>query len=161
MPILHVQFDGSARLTDGTSFQIPPADAMRQHGPLLQVAIGISQDVSEQLLNQGLSLPEQISGNALIDTGASTSCIDDEIAVKMGLPIIDVVNMMSASHPSVAQNVYPIQMHLAGSNITIEIPHAVGANLASQGLIALIGRDFLQHCTFHYNGVSGQITLSV
>ena len=39
--------------------------------------------------------------------------------------------------------------------------NAVGANLKSQGIIALIGRDFLQHCALYHNGVSGQITLSL
>jgi hypothetical protein len=29
-----------------------------------------------------------------------------------------------------------------------------------QGLLMLIGRDFLQHCTLFYNGIAGQVTLS-
>ena len=146
---------------DGTPFQISPAHALRQHGPLVQVNIGISKTVADQLLKQGTELPNSVSGNALVDTGASTTCIDDSVARQMGLPVIDIVAMTSASHPSTQQNVYPIVMQIAGSTITVEVPNAVGANLMSQGIIALIGRDFLEHCTLHYNGITGAITLSI
>ncbi len=43
----------------------------------------------------------------------------------------------------------------------MEIPRATGASLAAQGLLLLIGRDVLQQCTSHYNGTTGDITLSI
>ncbi len=102
-----------------------------------------------------------LTGNAVVDTGASVTCIDNSFAKNLNLPIVDVVQMTSASHESTQQNVYPIQLQIVGSPIRIEIPHAMGANLAAQGLVALIGRDYLQHCTLHYNGVTGAITLAI
>jgi len=71
------------------------------------------------------------------------------------------VNVASASHASTQQNVYPIQIEVVGHPISIEAPNAIGAALAPQGLIALIGRDVLQHCTLFYNGITGEITLSI
>ena len=161
MPILHVQYDGQGQTADGNVVRIPPATALQQRGPIVQVAIGIAQTFADQLLQQGTALPSPVSGNALIDTGASTTCIDDAIAQSMGLPAIDVVTMASASHASTQQNVYPIHMQIVGSPIRAEVHNAIGANLAVQGIIALIGRDFLQHCTLHYNGFTGAITLSI
>ncbi len=38
---------------------------------------------------------------------------------------------------------------------------AIAAPLAAQGLIALIGRDLLQHCTLIYTGSLGQISLCI
>ncbi len=156
MPILHVQYDGQGQSPDGKTVKIPPAAALRQHGP-----VGIGQLFSDQLLQQGSQLPKPVSGNALIDTGASTTCIDDAVAKTMGIPVIDVVTMASASYASTQQNVYSIQMQIVGSPIRVEVPNATGASLQTQGIVALIGRDYLQHCTLHYNGITGQITLSI
>jgi predicted aspartyl protease len=161
MPILHVQYDDQGQTADGKIVKISPAAALQQRGPIVQVTIGISQTFAEQLLQQGTALPSPVSGNALLDTGASTTCIDDAVAQSMGLPAIDVVTMASASHESTQQNVYPIHMQIVGSPIPVEVPNAIGANLRVQGIIALIGRDYLQHCTLHYNGVTGAITLSI
>lgn len=161
MPILHVQYDGQVQGTDGTVVKIPPASVLSQRGPLVQVVLSIGKLFSEQLAQQSLELPTPVSGNGLIDTGASTTCIDDSIAQQMGLPPIDVVMMASASHSSTRQNVYPVQMEIVGSPVRVEIPKAIGASLTGQGIIALIGRDYLQHCTLHYNGLTGAITLSI
>lgn len=161
MPILHVQYDGQGQSPDGKTVKIPPAAALRQHGPVVQVVIGIGQLFSDQVLQQGSQLPKPVSGNALIDTGASTTCIDDAVAKTMGIPVIDVVTMASASHASTQQNVYSIQMQIVGSPIRVEVPNATEASLQTQGIVAMIGRDYLQHCTLHYNGITGQITLSI
>ncbi len=161
MPILHIQYDGKAQASDGKVVQIPPSIALLQHGPIVQVVVGLAQSFTDQLLQQGQSLPQPIAGNALIDTGASMTCIDELAAQNLSLPAIDVVQMTSASHDSIQQNVYPIQMQIVGSPIRVEVPRAIGANLATQGLLALIGRDYLQHCTLFYNGLTGGITLSI
>jgi len=161
VPILHVQYDGRALDANGQPVSIPPSIALQRHGPIVQVVLGLGESFAEPLLQQGIELPAPQTGNGLIDTGASTTCIDDGIAQQMGLPPIDVVTMASASHSSTQQNVYPIQMQIVGSPIRVEVPRSIGANLQSQGIIALIGRDYLQHCTLHYNGLTGAITLSI
>jgi predicted aspartyl protease len=111
-------------------------------------------------MQQGLPVPSPVPGLALIDTGASATCIDDALAQQLQLPVIDVVNMTSASHASTQQNIYPVLIEVVGG-IRIDVPRAIGANLATQNLVALIGRDFLQHCTLFYNGPAGAITLAL
>lgn len=138
MPILHIQYDGKAQTSDGKVVQIPPSLALLQHGPIVQVVVGLAQSFTDQLLQQGQSLPQPIAGNALIDTGASTTCIDELAAQNLRLPAIDVVQMTSASHASIQQNVYPIQMEIVGSPIGVEVPQAIGANLSAQGLYILL-----------------------
>ncbi|MBI3193330.1 MAG: retroviral-like aspartic protease family protein [Ignavibacteriae bacterium] len=113
------------------------------------------------MLQQGKPLPKPVTGVALIDTGASSSCIDDDVANQLQLPVVNVVSVASASHASTPQNVYPIQIEVVGLPISIEAPNAIGAALSSLGLLALIGRDVLQHCTLFYNGITGEITLSI
>jgi predicted aspartyl protease len=139
---------------------IPPQVALLHRGPCIQVIFTVAPSIAGQVLGQGGTLPSPVAGLALIDTGASTTCIDDATARQMGLPVIDVVQMTSASHASIPQNIYPVQIEVIGPGINITVP-AMGANLAPQGIHALIGRDFLQHCTLHYNGLSGEITLAI
>jgi predicted aspartyl protease len=161
VPILHVQYDGMGETPDGQTVQIHPSLALLQHGPIVQVVVGLAKSFADQLLQQGQMPPAPLSGRALIDTGASTTCLDEDAARTLGLPAIDVIQMVSASHSATQQNVYPIQMQIVGSPIIVEVPRSIGANLNSQGILALIGRDYLQHCTLFYNGVTGEITLSI
>ncbi len=160
MPILHFQLNETAKLPDGTDILIPPNVVMLQRGPCVQVTIGLADVVAQQILQQGKPLPTPITGFAMIDTGASSTCIDDAIAQQLGLPAIDVVQMTSASHANIEQNVYPTKITLM-NGITLDVPRAMGATLQPQNIIALIGRDFLQHCTLFYNGITGEITLSL
>ncbi len=160
MPILHFQLNATGKAPDGTDIPIPPSVVMMQRGPCVQTTIGLADVIAQQILQQGKPLPTPISGFALIDTGASSTCIDDAIAQQLGLPVIDVVQMTSASHANTQQNVYPAKITLM-NGINIDVPRAIGAALQAQNIIALIGRDFLQHCTLFYNGVTGEITLSL
>lgn len=161
MPILHVQYDAKRERADGTVTKLAPSVALRQSGPIFQTTIGLARSIADAVIQTGAKIPAPLSGNALIDTGASVTCIDNKLAQKLELPVIDIVEMTSASHSAIEQNVYPVEIEITGSPIRLEVLRAMGANLEAQGLIALIGRDFLQHCTVHYNGVTGAITLAI
>jgi hypothetical protein len=75
--------------------------------------------------------------------------------------VVNVVSMASASHASTKANVYPAKFQITGLPMNFNAPMSIGAPLAVQGLIALIGRDVLQHCTLNYNGHLGQISLCI
>src|SRR5208283_1839702 len=152
MPILHSQPNGQGVNKAGQVIAVPPPVLMQQIGPCLQVAINIEKSIADQLIQAGGRLPAPQQGIALIDTGASVSCIDEDAAKALTLPIVDVVTMISASHSSVPANVYPAHFQLVGTNIHINLPRVMGANLKPQKLIALIGRDILSRCTLFYNG---------
>ncbi len=161
MPILHVQLSGQARTSGGQTRQLSPGAVLAQRGPCVQVTVGIANSLASQLIQQGQTLPAPISTIALIDTGASSTCVDEGIALQLSLPVVDVVKVMSASHSSTQQNVYPIHIEFAGIPIEFDVPRAIGAPLAAQGIGVLIGRDALAHCTLFYNGLTGEFTLSI
>lgn len=48
-----------------------------------------------------------------------------------------------------------------GWRLSTLVQHLPALTMAPQGLLALIGRDVLQHCTLLYNAVTGEITLSI
>lgn len=161
MPILHSQLSGKGQTPDGKTVDLPPSIPLQQKGPVIQVTFGLADSVAQEWAKQGLQLPGTHSGLALIDTGASTTCIDEAIAQTLGLPIVDVGKMTSATHQDHPSNIYPIKIAVNGTAININVPKAMGANLQVQGLVVLIGRDVLSHCTLHYNGLNGQFTLCV
>jgi len=158
MPILHSQIAGQAKGPDGKVVSVPPPIALVMRGPCVQVTVTIEQNAAKALLAQGKSVPSK-AGWAMIDTGASNTCIDDQVAKELGLPVIDVGSMQSASHEKHPCNVYPVQ--IVTQVVTLNSPRTMGANLAKQGLLVLIGRDVLAVCNLFYNGPSGQFTLSL
>jgi predicted aspartyl protease len=160
MPILHIQYNAFLANPQGQQVAIDPRVVLQQRGPVIQVTISLAQASAQTLLQGGKTAPAPVSGLALIDTGASDTCIDNAAAQTMGLPVIDVVTITSATHVNEPCNVYPISIEVAGVPIVIEAPRVLGANLAAQGLLLLIGRNVLQSCNFIYNGVAGTITLS-
>jgi hypothetical protein len=130
VPILHVQNDAEGQTPEGKTVSIPPRVVLLQNGPCVQVVVGLAQSLAEQLVQQGHAVPQPAAGVALVDTGASTTRIDEALAQQLGLPVIDVVQMTSASHAGTQANVYPIQMEIVGSPIIVNVPRALGANLA-------------------------------
>ena len=161
MPILHIQIVAQAQAPDGSTTNVPPSIALQQRGPVVQVNVSVEQHIAQQLLQQGVALPTPESGLALIDTGATGTCIDDSAAQRLRLPVVDVATIASASHSAMQQNVYPIQIEVIGLPIRFNAARAIAAPLAAQGLLVLIGRDVLQHCTLFYNGITGSFTLSI
>jgi len=117
VPILHVQFRGQRQAPDGTVTDLPPLVALTERGPCVQITVSIVQSIAQQLQQQGQPLPQPIPGFALIDTGASGTCVDEAAAQQLQLPVVDVVQMASASHASIQANVYPIQIELVGTPI--------------------------------------------
>ncbi|MDE3068108.1 MAG: hypothetical protein KGJ60_11230 [Verrucomicrobiota bacterium] len=160
MPILHSQYQAATKTPDGKVIQLPAQVGLATRGPLVQVTISLADPIAAELVKQGKPVPPPVQGLALIDTGAG-SCIDEAAAQKLQLPVVNVVNMASASHASANANVYPAKLQITGLPMTFNAPMCIGAPLAVQGLIALIGRDLLQHCTLIYNGNLGQISLCI
>jgi predicted aspartyl protease len=159
VPILHSQITAQSKTPDAKTVDVHPAIALQARGPVIQVTVSIEQNAGQALVSQGKTLPTPKAGLALIDTGASNTCVDEQAAKELGLPVIDVATMLSATHEKVPCNVYPVLIStpIAGLNS----PRTMGAALAAQGLLVLIGRDVLQNCTLFYNGVAGQFTLSL
>jgi hypothetical protein len=119
VPILHIQAGGQGKTAGGGVVQLPPAIVLAQRGPVVPVVVTAAEPLVSQLLQQGITPPEPVAGAALIDTGASTTCVDDDAAASLKLPVVDVVTIASASHPSTKQNVYPVSFQIQGLTVII------------------------------------------
>jgi predicted aspartyl protease len=161
VPTIHIQLAGEAELPDGRKVSLPAGQALQQRGPVVNVNIGLERNMAMGLLAAGQKVPAPIQALGLVDTGASSTCVDNDLALKLGLPVVDTVKMHSASHQEVEQPAYPISIEIIGTPIQFGVHKAMAAKLSSQGLGLLIGRDVLAMFTMFYNGITGQITLSI
>jgi len=98
---------------------------------------------------------------ALVDTGAGTSCIDDNLAISLNLPLVDVVRVGGAGGAH-NLNLYLAKLSIPQLNYS-KAGKFIGAKLSQGGQIhgALIGRDFLSDMLVVYDGTAGRIKLSV
>lgn len=104
-------------------------------------------------------------GAAIIDTGASQTCVDAETAKRAGWPMIDTAELSSVTHPD--QEVPVFAGHLFSTTLQreIHVNRWMGVNLrpneSALPVVALIGRDLLQQALFIYNGHDGSFSLAL
>ena len=161
MPILNTQISAEQKDEDGNIITAPLSAGLQLLGPRIQITLLPLETQLKSLASKGKSLPPPIAGLALIDTGASSTCIDQKAAEDAGLAIVDSGPMSSATHDNEIVPIYAGRVDIVGMSITVSANRAYGANLKSQGLIALIGRDILSKCVLVYNGLEGSFSLSI
>ncbi len=127
-------------------------------GPTLTVEIGFDAN-----FRAGTGMrPELQSGPvpALVDTGASESCIDSELASALNLPVFDRHEIFGVGG-IYEVNSYVAQIYIPALQFTIVGPFD-GVRTASGGQrhYALIGRTFLMHFNMAYEGRTGSVIIT-
>ena len=136
-------------------------------GAFFPIEVHVPPKIAEALTKTGKPVPKGIAGLGLIDTGATLTCISEDVLKTLGLNPFDIVNSGTADGPK-KQSVYPARIVFPTKGWTLDLQKAVGVNLAGQiipktppePIIALLGRNLLQHWIFTYNGVGGFWTVS-
>ena len=135
------------------------AELLTSYGPTLLVNIGFDPDY----IYSSLTLPEPgVTGvNALVDTGASESCIDSVLAAQLNLPIVDRRDLAGA-HGAEKVNMHLAQIIVTSLRFTIYGAFAgVHLKAGGMGYQALIGRTFLRNVTMVYEGLTGTVSISM
>ena len=130
---------------------------LQMHGPTISVRVGFDPD----FLPYGgpPSLPDS-SVPSLIDTGASISCIDSQLAEELTLPIIGRAAVAGAHGPGKV-NEYLAHIYVPVLGITIHGRfNGVHLRAGGQPHDVLLGRTFLQRVTLHYEGTTGRVVVS-
>jgi predicted aspartyl protease len=131
---------------------------LTQYGPTLFVDIGFDPTFRPDAPT--IPAPGLKGIEALVDTGASISCIDNILAASLNLPVIDR-RPISGVHGCADANVYLAQVRVPGLEFTI-YGEFIGVDLQAGGQWhkALIGRTFLRHFTMTYEGRTGTVIIS-
>lgn len=133
------------------------ADLLTFHGPTLLVTIGFDETYDDK----GVVPPRGDAQDvrALVDTGATESCIDSQLATTLNLPVVDRVRISGVGGAHEV-NVYLAQIHVPALSFTLTGRFS-GVHLSAGGQphLALMGRTFLRHFTMVYEGMTGTVTL--
>lgn len=135
-----------------------PRDLLVVHGPTLSVDVGFDPNY---VAGQGKFPSLAMTGvDALVDTGAGESFIDDALALQLNLTIVDQ-KTVSGSNGSHTVNMYLAHVHVPALHFTLHgLFGGVGLSAGGQRHRALIGRTFLQHFQMTYDGRTGRVLLS-
>lgn len=142
-----------------------PLDAA--NGPVLTAFVGVSLARRDALMSAGREVPAGAAIRALIDTGASSSCVDRGVLASLGLtPTTSVtVHTPSTGEDPHTADQYDVSIIVPGTGsqhapLVIPAVAVLSAILKQQGIDAIIGRDILRDCILIYNGSLGLFTMA-
>lgn len=130
------------------------------NGPIVKAYIAVSSARRKVLTDAGQPIPAPISVDALLDTGANCTCVDESVLVQLSLTptgSVDVATPTTGATPA-QKDQYDIALIIpdGGTPLVMETIPVVAADLlVSQGFQVLVGRDILNQCVFVYTGRGG------
>lgn len=135
-------------------------------GPITQVEVHVPTALADFLQQTTQPIPQPVIGWALIDTGATSTCVDSSVIQSLGVPPIGVAAVGTAGGPQ-QQPVFPAALRFTGmGNTHEEFASVLGCDLSGQPtpdglpLLCLVGRDVLKNGLLVYNGMTGGWTLA-
>jgi hypothetical protein len=112
-------------------------------------------------------VPAPVPIRALVDTGASCSCVDPSVLTSLGLTPTGSARINTPSNGSEPVDLpqYDVALIIppatpGQSPLIFPIIPVVASQLRAQGIEALIGRDILSHCILVYNGTVNFFSLA-
>ena len=138
------------------TFKFEPAGGMR-------LPIGLAKPIS---LFPDQTEPVRIEEfMALLDTGASKTCVTGEIANKLALPLMGKTEMISASEMT-PTNVYLVDFFLPfgqpGKSPEFRVPDLPVMEFNGGGSVhILLGMDVLQHMVLNVTAYDNRFTLCI
>ena len=133
---------------------------------MINANVSVSEQRATALKKAGQPSPPIRPIKALIDTGASATCVDPSVMSALGLNPTGTAKIFTPSSGQVAveYDQYDVGiLILAKQNQTplhIGTVGVIATQLKYQGIDALIGRDILSQCILQYNGSMGQFSLA-
>jgi hypothetical protein len=139
-------------------------------GPIIDAWIGVSLARRNALTEAGQAVPGPVQARALIDSGASHTCVDPAILKPLSLSPTGSTKVHSPTTGAIAEDrpTYDISLVIlhtlyqqgVGPLIRNTMPVICTDLLSGQGIHVLIGRDVLQGCLFVLDGHSGTFSLA-
>lgn len=137
-----------------------------EFGPIVDLTVWVGEFQAAAIVKTGQKVLPPISIQALIDTGADCSAIDDTWARTLGLNSNGTKAIQSSAQGTTAIEapIYEVKFSF-GSLKAATRPEwheiqAVGVSLIARGCLALIGRDLLSTSLLIYDGLKGELIVS-
>lgn len=135
-------------------------------GAFTNVDIDLPQQVAASVMAGGQTAPPSVSGVALVDTGATLTCVHEALLTGLGLNPTGAVTSGTAAGPT-QQSMYFARLTFPQLGWTGELPVA-GVDLTGQqvgttppqSIVALLGRNLLQNWMLVWNGPGGMWSIA-
>jgi hypothetical protein len=138
------------------------------NGNLIVLAmLGVSQARKNALVAAMQQVPDAVQIQALIDTGASCTCVDPSVLNQLKLTPTGstMVHTPTTGTQPVAAETYDISLTIWAAMgrpplVHHTVPVVASRLFAAQGFHALIGLDILRSCLLTYDGANGLFSLA-
>lgn len=109
-----------------------------------------------------------VPGLAMLDTGASRTCVDERALLSIGARRVGYLATGSAAG-IVRLSAFDIQLAIPSIELTLDLEEVPGVDLygwratvagITEPVIAIIGRDILARCVFTYDGAAATYSLT-
>lgn len=135
-----------------------PADLQKQ-GPIIKVLISHTADELREARAVGFEFPEARPFNGLIDTGASVTIINPQLAETYKLKYTGPESITAVGHsgkyPGYAAAISFPELDLR----PFDVVRIIACPLANPAMSCLIGRDILRFWEVIYNGETGDVSI--
>jgi predicted aspartyl protease len=134
-------------------------------GALIDVEVGVVGARRAALLKAGLPVPPVQRVSLLIDTGASSTVIDEGVMRSMGLNPTGATRFHSSSGAGVAHpgNLYDMALVLGGvgtvNALRFDALPVLGTAFINHGFDGLLGRSVLNRLKMAWNGPAGELVI--
>jgi len=132
-------------------------------GPIVSLHLGASLQRQTAIKAAGQPIPPIVKVNALIDTGASGTVIEEKVLHQLGLTPTGAINIFTPSTKGTPVTCMTYDVFLGLYHPTFSLLNGnfpvVASDFSGQSIQALIGRDLLKQCVLIYNGDNNTFTL--
>lgn len=135
--------------------------------PVIIAVFHVSRPRFAAILKAGQEPPAPFAGRALIDTGATDSCIDPAVTAKLGIEPRGTALVHTPSTGDDPHSVTLVDLSIflipTEKSAPLDLPSISAMEvelLPSQGIHALIGQDVLARCVLEHDGPRQRFTLS-
>lgn len=135
------------------------AEALRQNGALVEVAISVPASYAAQLQSQGKPVPPTQTVKGLVDTGASISTVSDAVSSAAGLQQVGSVPIGGVGGMS-EKPIYAASFALPKYGVKVDPIEVGGVSIPIPGVDILVGRDILKALHLDYEGPQGAFQLT-
>ena len=139
---------------------------LEPRGAIILVGFGVSGPRQDAMHKAGLTVPHVVMTRALVDTGASCTCVDHAVIKKLSLSPSGTAQILTPSTGGVPHECNQFDVAVAvgmDSQIHVHsmiIPVIESDLTAMANIQALIGRDVLDRGILIYDGCHRSLTLA-
>ena len=148
------------------TFSPPGPVGLAINGPLVNITIQPAPEVVQSMRDAGIE-PKSVNTKMMVDTGAARTVIEDKVAQHLGLNPLRYASFVGVSQKSEKYPVYRVTISIAMEDekkrravvaFTSDVAGVPSPTFSAEHQ-GLIGRDFLQHVRFVYDGPKGQFEI--